>query len=208
MRHHPRSRCVFTRRQSFARAAASAWVAAGLGLARPVGAAALAPTPRQSEGPYYPVDKSRPARNDLLHGVTGIAEGVPLELTGRVLSVDGAPVVAATVEIWQCDNRGIYRHPRAPRQGREDPNFRGYGEVAVDGSGAYAFLTIVPVAYPGRPPHIHAKVKSAGTELTTQLYLLGHPGNQHVPDELLFEPRPATLSDGMTGRVARFDFVV
>ena len=208
MRHHPRSHGVFSRRQSFARAAASAWVAAGLGLARPVGAATLRPTPRQSAGPYYPLDKPRPARNDLLHGATGIAEGVPLELSGRVLSVDGAPVTAATVEIWQCDNRGIYRHPRAPRQGHEDPNFQGYGEVAVDGSGGYTFLTIVPVAYPGRPPHIHTKVKATGIELTTQLYLLGHPGNQHVLDELRFEPRAATLSNGITGRVARFDFVL
>jgi protocatechuate 3,4-dioxygenase beta subunit len=35
-----------------------------------------------------------------------------------------------------------------------------------------------PVAYIGRTPHIHAKVKLGPTELlTTQLYVEGDPGN-------------------------------
>jgi protocatechuate 3,4-dioxygenase beta subunit len=35
------------------------------------------------------------------------------------------------------------------------------------------------VPYPGRTPHIHAKVRINGRELpTTQAYITGHPGNK------------------------------
>ena len=52
----------------------------------------------------------------------------------------------------------IYRHHGAPGQGSGDPHFAGYGETVTAEDGSYGFLTIVPVAYPGRPPHIHVKV--------------------------------------------------
>ena len=45
-------------------------------------------------------------------------------------------------------------------------------------SGEYYFRTIKPVAYPGRTPHIHFKIKKAEKELlTTQCYIKGEPGN-------------------------------
>jgi len=44
--------------------------------------------------------------------------------------------------------------------------------------GGYRFRTIRPVAYPGRTPHIHVKVKAPGADtLTTQMYVAGEPGN-------------------------------
>jgi protocatechuate 3,4-dioxygenase beta subunit len=56
------------------------------------------------------------------------------------------------------------------------------------------FRTIKPVPYPGRTPHIHFKVKVKGKdELTTQLYVKGHAGNERdglwrgVRDEKLRE---------------------
>ena len=47
----------------------------------------------------------------------------------------------------------------------------------TDEQGRYQFRTINPVAYPGRTPHIHVKVLTRSTELTTQFYLDGHPDN-------------------------------
>jgi protocatechuate 3,4-dioxygenase beta subunit len=45
--------------------------------------------------------------------------------------------------------------------------------------GSYRFRTIRPVAYSGRTPHIHVKVKLGSRELlTTQLYVAGDPGNE------------------------------
>ena len=50
--------------------------------------------------------------------------------------------------------------------------------MAVDADGRYRFRTIRPVAYSGRTPHIHVKVKLGARELlTTQLYVAGDPGN-------------------------------
>ncbi len=157
---------------------------AGLGLA---GLAAMAPaaralvaTPRQTPGPFYPARIPLDHDNDLIQ-VTGRgarAEGIPLQLFGRVLTESGRAVPGARVEIWQCDAFGFYHHPR-DRGGRADPNFQGYGRMAVDAEGAYRFRTIRPVSYPGRTPHIHVAVSGPGFEpLITQMYVAGEPGNE------------------------------
>ena len=45
--------------------------------------------------------------------------------------------------------------------------------------GGYRFRTLRPVAYPGRAPHIHVKVRGKNDQnlLTTQVYVKGHPQN-------------------------------
>jgi protocatechuate 3,4-dioxygenase beta subunit len=44
----------------------------------------------------------------------------------------------------------------------------------ADAEGRYAFKTIRPVAYAGRVPHLHVKVRtSGGAALTTQVYAKG-----------------------------------
>ena len=48
----------------------------------------------------------------------------------------------------------------------------------MDAEGRYRFRTLRPVAYGGRAPHIHVKVKLGVHELlTTQLYVQGDAGN-------------------------------
>ena len=180
----------------------------------------LALTPQQAEGPFYPGQKPDGPSNDLYHGSTGrTAEGTPMALSGHVMDSTGAPLPGAMVEIWQCDNRAIYRHPRAARQGSEDPNFSGYGEVRAGVDGAYRFVTIVPVSYPGRPPHIHAKIKRDHRELlTTQLYVPNHPDNDadgllsmvysRNRDRLIMQMTEGRISSGERGQLAEFDFVV
>ena len=57
-----------------------------------------------------------------------------------------------------------------------DEGFQGYGVVITDAEGRYAFKTIRPVPYSGRPPHLHVRVRPAtgrGTMLTTQVYIAG-----------------------------------
>ena len=59
-----------------------------------------------------------------------------------------------------------------------DANFQGFGRFLTGSSGEYYFRTIKPVAYPGRTPHIHFKVKKSSKELiTTQCYIKGEPRN-------------------------------
>ena len=136
---------------------------------------ALTPTPSQPEGPFYP--KTFPADRDSdltqVAGRSARAQGTPLYLSGRALAHDGRPLGNATVEIWQCDVHGRYHHARDDGVPRDD-NFQGYGVATTDADGRYAFKTIRPVPYGGRPPHIHVRVRAGrGSVLTTQIYIAG-----------------------------------
>ncbi|MEQ8347075.1 MAG: protocatechuate 3,4-dioxygenase [Sneathiellaceae bacterium] len=153
---------------------------AALGLLRPGHALAeLLATPTQTAGPFYPTAFPVDADNNLVdvRGAARPAEGQVTHIMGRVLTTGGEPVPGARVEIWQCDARGIYLHPRSDRAHRRDPGFQGYGRAVADGSGGYAFRTIRPVAYAGRTPHIHVGVQSAAGDLVTQMFVAGEPGN-------------------------------
>ena len=160
---------------------------------------ALSPTASDVEGPYYPtVPIPLDAKLLLDDGYAGDA----LDFSGRVLSTDGQPLAEAKVEIWQCDANSVYRHPRAPDQQRADAAFRGFGAALADASGRFNFHTIVPVPYPGRPPHIHATVwVNRQRRLTTQVYLRGHSG----PEHLKIAPERSGGNDVFQ---ASFDFVI
>jgi protocatechuate 3,4-dioxygenase beta subunit len=142
--------------------------------------AGLAATPRQTEGPFYPLRHPDDADNDLVR-VAGMAEearGDVLMLSGRVLRTSGEPVVGAVVEIWQCDAAGRYLHPSSGGALPYDSGFQGFGRHLTDDGGRYSFRTIVPVPYSGRTPHIHVKVLRRGeTALVTQFYLAGYAQN-------------------------------
>ena len=143
----------------------------------------LTRTPPQTEGPFYPDKLPLDTDNDLLVINDGItpAVGTITHLTGRVLDLKGNPVRNALVEIWQCDNNGVYLHSddSTGKKDKQDRNFQGFGRFLTGSSGEYYFRTIKPVPYPGRTPHIHYKVKRGGKELlTTQCYIKGHAGNE------------------------------
>ncbi|NML17216.1 dioxygenase family protein [Azohydromonas caseinilytica] len=163
------------RRQLLARLAAGLAVTA----LPPAGRAAarLRPTPAQTEGPFYPVRFGEDTDADLLaHGARRYMGAQPCWVSGTVTDTAGMPLAGAVVEIWQCDGQGHYHHPGDGD--RADPAFQGFGRVLTGADGGYHFHTIRPVAYAGRAPHIHFKVRALGRELlTTQLYVEGDPGN-------------------------------
>ncbi len=170
-------------------------------------------TPSQTEGPFYPVVLPKDSDHDLLrNGSMNYGRGQPAWVEGSVTDLAGKPVAGARVEIWQCDEAGHYHHPGDG--GRADPAFQGFGRVSVGADGRYRFRTIRPVAYSGRTPHIHVKVKLGGRELlTTQLYVAGDPHNER--DGLwrrLPEPQRAAVtvpfSAGSDGLQATFPIVV
>jgi protocatechuate 3,4-dioxygenase beta subunit len=167
------------------RAAMTAGAAAGaVGLALAGGAgralAELVATPRQTSGPFYPVERPLDSDNDLVRvaGRPQPAAGQVVHLFGRVSDPDGRPLAGAEVQIWQCDAQGYYHHPR-DRGGRADPNFQGFGAARTGADGGYRFRTIRPVPYTGRTPHIHFAVLGADFDtLVTQMYLRGEPLNE------------------------------
>ena len=161
-------------------------------------------TPRQTEGPFYPVSWTGDIDNDLVvvQGEAAKALGQVAHIEGRVLDLTGNPVAGATVEIWQCDASGIYRHPRDERGNRRrDAGFQGRGRAVTDTTGKYTFRTIKPVTYPGRTPHIHFKVERPGSAaLVTQLYVFGEKQNER--DGVLNGIRDARQRDSV---IVRFD---
>ncbi len=155
----------------------------------------LAPTPAQTEGPFYPHEFPEDADADLLRFAGGdgaAAQGTPALVSGRVLDTSGRPIPGARVEIWQCDAHGRYHHVRRERGPRPpDPNFQGFGRIVADADGRYEFRTIRPVPYPGRTPHIHYGVAAPDRRrrLITQLYVAGEPENED--DQILQGVRDA-----------------
>ena len=147
-------------------------------LATPALAADRKPTPKMTEGPFYPRSFPQDTDADLTRVAGGAqASGTPLEVTGIVMDTSGKPRANARVEIWQCDAFGQYHHVGEP-EGSGDPNFQGFGATSTDAEGRYRFRTIRPVPYPGRTPHIHfTVVESNRRRLTSQMFIEGEPGN-------------------------------
>jgi protocatechuate 3,4-dioxygenase beta subunit len=140
-------------------------------------------TPEQILGPYYPL-KSLGQNADLTRvpGRPGRAEGLVLNVMGRVLNLKGEPVRNATIEIWQANSHGRYTHPSDHNPAPLDPNFEGSTILTTDHDGQYRFKTIKPAAYPAgpdrmRPAHIHFQVSGRQDRLVTQMYFEGDPYN-------------------------------
>lgn len=138
-------------------------------------------TPRQTEGPFYPRQWRGDIDNDLVV-VTGVdtqAMGQVLHIKGQVRDVNGTRLPNTQIDIWQVDNNGVYLHPNDNRGNRRvERGFQGRGRTRTDADGRYQFRTIRPVAYPGRTPHIHFRVKAPGKNtMSTQLYFKGETKN-------------------------------
>ena len=138
-------------------------------------------TPEQILGPFYPL-KSLGQNADLTRvpGRPGRAEGLVLNVMGRVLNLKGEPVRNATIEIWQANSHGRYTHPSDHNPAPLDPNFGGSAILTTDHDGRYRFKTIKPAAYPAgpdrmRPAHIHFQVSGQQDKLVTQMYFEGDP---------------------------------
>jgi protocatechuate 3,4-dioxygenase beta subunit len=73
-------------------------------------------------------------------------------LTGVVLSPACKPIRGARVSFWQSNAKGVY-------------TAAGRGAVLTDRSGRFRFEGPMPIAYDGRPGHIHIKVEARDYEL-------------------------------------------
>ena len=145
----------------------------------------LRPTPQETLGPFFPV-RVPPDHNQDLTRVTGRASraaGQIIEISGRVLRVDGSPVPKATIEIWQANAAGRYTNPVDANPAPLDPNFKGVALLRAAADGAYRIRTIKPGPYPDmsgglRTPHIHFDVTAGDYRLVTQMYFPGEPLNE------------------------------
>jgi protocatechuate 3,4-dioxygenase, beta subunit len=155
------------------------------------------------------------------------AIGQYIEVTGRVVDEDGAPLAGAMVETWQANSAGKYVHEMDRHEAPIDPNFTGLGRFVTDAEGCYKFRSIKPGAYPvtesdwwWRPPHIHFSIfgPSWMNRFITQIFFPGEPLNEtdlllnavqdpEARDRLVFEPTP-TLVGVVNFLVFHRDFVL
>jgi len=148
-----------------------------LWIANPVLAEVCKDSPNPGDyGPFYPTT-AIPLSADLTQvpGKSAKAAGQVLYLMGRVQDANCRPLSGVTVEVWQTDDHGHYRHPQAEHQDSLDPNFRYFAQVTTDADGSYRFKTIRPKAYSvfglHRAPHIHMKLKRQDLgEVVTEVY--------------------------------------
>jgi hypothetical protein len=150
------------------------------------------PTPAQTEGPYF--TPNSPQRASFLEpGITG----VPMLVSGYVLSTTCQPIASALLDFWHCDDAGRY----------DNEGYRLRGHFFADETGYYQLETIMPAVYPGRTRHFHVKVQAPnGPILTTQLYFPGEPENERdgiFRPECLMDVQPS--DDGVRGV---FNFVL
>lgn len=165
--------------------AASLVGASALAAGAPICAKIL--TPKQPEGPFYPVVDQVDKNSDLVYVADSsrAAEGRIILVEGIVRDQKCRPVESALVEIWQACHTGRYNHHADPNTAELDPNFQYWGKAVTDKNGFYRFRTILPGAYPAgdgwvRPPHIHFKIAKLGyIELITQMYFAGEALNEH-----------------------------
>jgi protocatechuate 3,4-dioxygenase, beta subunit len=155
------------------------------------------------------------------------AIGQYIEVTGRIVDEDGAPLAGSMVEIWQANSAGKYVHELDRHEAPIDPSFTGNGRFITDSEGRYQFRSIKPGGYPvteskwwWRPPHIHFSIfgPSWMNRFITQIFFPGEPLNEtdlllnavqdpEARHRLIFEPTP-TVVGAVNFLTFRRDFVL
>lgn len=108
--------------------------------------AAMAPTPKQVEGPFHSINAQSDTDTDLcvIEGHTEPAKGEVILVRGQVTDVNGQPLEGALVDVWQANHFGRYSHAEDPNTAPLEPNFQGWGLMKTNAEGRYGFKTIKP----------------------------------------------------------------
>ena len=133
------------------------------------------PTTTDILGPFY--RPGAPFRTDLVQAGT---KGEILHFSGTIFGKDGrTPLKNALVEIWHCNENGVYDNTS------DDYIYRSSWRTGDDGK--YHFKTILPVPYKAgatltRPAHIHMRISETKLQdLVTQVYF---KGDTHIPEDM------------------------
>ena len=161
--------------------------------------AALAPTPQETIGPYYPtvLKGDLDADLSLVKGHAKHALGQIIEIRGRVLQPNGQPVSRAKMLIWQANAAGRYFHPDDANPAPIDNDFQGVASFTTDATGAFRLKTVKPGAYPGpgnrlRAPHVHWQVTGLNNRLEVQMFFPGEALNEQ---DILYGTMPGRFRD-------------
>ena len=171
---------------------------------RPKGA-----TPNTVRGPFYRADApERSLGADIsLDGV-----GERLNVSGRVVDLDGQPVAGAAVATWQANSQGLYENQQPDLQ----PEFNLRGVFRTDDDGRFHYRSVRPAGYGvpddgpvgrllreagyplRRPAHVHFMISAPGFEpVVTHVYDRDDP---HLGEDAIFGVKPQLLADFRRGQ--------
>ena len=174
----------------------------------------LLTTPSQTTGPFVAISFERTVVPDV---APPSVAGERYVIQGRVIDGDGKPIDDAVIETWQANSHGKYAHPEDTREKLLEPEFKGFGRVMTDKSGAFRLKTIKPgrVEGPGgtlQAPHVVVVIFTRGLlkHLVTRMYFPDEPANDADPVLALVPPeRRATLIARKAGEnVLEWDVVL
>lgn len=159
-------------------------------------------TPTTVTGPFHVHDSP-----GLADGAD-IANGAPGELcyiSGSVRSLNGEPIVGATLDIWQADGDGLYD----AQHGGDEPWMRGIFKSV--GGGRFVVQTVLPVAYSipmdgsvgelmsrtdisvMRPSHVHFLIEAEGHHrLITHLFKKSCP---YIKTDVVFGVKAPLIAE-------------
>jgi hydroxyquinol 1,2-dioxygenase len=155
-------------------------------------------------GPFHMV--ASPPR-ELGDTIDLVGTGQACVVTGRVVSLDGAPLPGAQVDVWQADDHGFYD---VQQPGAQPPG-NGRGLFTCDDEGRFWFRTVTPSAYPiptdgpvgglltttgrhpYRPAHIHFIVAADGHQpVTTHVFVAG---SEYLDSDAVFAVKQSLIRD-------------
>lgn len=134
------------------------------------------------------------------------AKGVPCWIKGQVCDIDGHPIAAANMDIWQSDESGLY-----DVQYVDHPAPQARARLQTSSSGHFHFRSVVATAYPiphdgpvgkmlkstgrhpWRPAHIHFLIEAPGFErLITQVF---RSDDKYLSSDAVFGVRQTLVAD-------------
>jgi hydroxyquinol 1,2-dioxygenase len=154
-------------------------------------------------GPYYQEGAPElPLGADIANGV----KGEPTFYSGRLLTLDGAPIAGGLIDVWSGDGEGTY-DMQIP--GQSEMLCR--GKFRTDAQGRYRFRSIRPTYYPVptdgpvgrmldkmgrhpyRPGHIHMIVSAPGYQaVATHLFVKDAP---YLDSDAVFAVKDSLIVD-------------
>lgn len=167
-------------------------------------------------GPFHLDDAPERATGESI--VVDDDPGPRVVFSGTVRGIDGSPIGAAELDVWQAGTDGLYD---IQDPAKSEMHLR--GRFRTDTDGTYRFETVRPVAYPipddgpagemlrsagrhnWRPAHTHFVVSAPGCRtLTTHVF---DASSDFLDSDAVFGVRDSLVVDMSGGEVA-YDFVL
>ncbi|MBB5214469.1 intradiol ring-cleavage dioxygenase [Parapusillimonas granuli] len=154
-------------------------------------------------GPFHVPDAPEyQLGDDIAQGMAG----KPCFVQGAIRTIDGTPIAAARIEVWQADAEGFYDVQRPELKGHQ-----GRGVLRSDAEGRFRFKTVLPECYPiphdgpvgqmlerlgrhpWRPAHLHFMIEAAGYKsLVTHVF---RSDDRYLESDAVFGVRSSLVAE-------------